>query len=293
MNRTPAPDQQPEGELARSRPAEARALVAMAAATLLVQNGAYAAMAAAGIAPREAVLASLACGIAWVVLVTGPFAAGAATTFRAVLRAGVVADASAVGLIVLCLAARDPVSARRLVPLVAALKIYCTYAAVAMTAAAAVRCARSCPGRAAVGTVVSVVLLAALATPFWIGGILDALVRGDQVARDAGTAFIGEALSFNPFYSIGSAVADRAAFVWHEEGLMYRITAIRDIVAPPPVSWYAAGVRYAVAAAVLAGLALLRRRRPPPAVTTGGPPLAAPENRSAEPRNSAPPARGG
>ena len=293
MNRTPATDQLPEGELARSRTAEAWTLVAMAAATLLVQNGVYAALTAAGAGPRETVLASLACGIAWVALVTAPFAAGGATTFRAVLRAGVVADASAVGLIVMCLFAKDPVSARRLVPLVTALKIYCTYVAVAMTSAAAVRCARSAPGRAAVGIAVSVVLMAALTTPFWIGGTLDALVRGDQAGRAAGTAFVREALSFNPFYSIGSAIADHTAFVWHEEGLMYRITAIRDIIAPPPVSWYAAGIRYAVATAALAGLALLRRRRHTPAPATSDPTPVASENRPAEPQNSAPPARDG
>ena len=239
-------------------------VIAAAGATLAIQNGIYAAS-AASIWPREAVLTTLAASILWIAVSAGTLAAGAATSLRAVLRAAAVADASAVTLIVLCLAARDPTSGHRYVPIVGALKIYCTYAAVALAAAAAVRCARSPAGRAAAGVLVAAPRRAALATPLWSGGIRNPPARAGQSARTEGITFIGEALSFNPFYSITSAVADRTGFVWHQAPLMYRITAVGDIVAPPPVRWYAAPIRYAGAALLLAAVALLRHTlRPRP-----------------------------
>jgi hypothetical protein len=192
------------------------------------------------------------------------------------LRAGVTADAAALVLLAVCLTARDPASHQRYVPLLAVLKIYCTYAAAALVAAAGVCCARGPRTRAAAAVAVSAVLLAALATPFWTDGMLSRAARTDQGGRTALLA--REALAVNPFYAVTSAVSGRVHFVWHEESpLLYGHTALgaREVAAPP-VSWYDAPLRLAGLAALLAAVSLARaiasRGRSPGGGRTGEPP---------------------
>ena len=101
----------------------------------------------------------------------------------------------------------------------------------------------------------SLVLLAALATPFWIGGTLAA--AGELTAGHV----VAAAVYANPFYAVTSAVVHQTQFVWHQAPWMYRITRIGDYAAPPPVPWYSAAVLYGSLAAVLAAAQVLRPRR--------------------------------
>ena len=67
------------------------------------------------------------------------------------------------------------------------------------------------------------------------------------------------ALYANPFYSISSAIAGSASFVWHLAPGMYRNTLMGDAVPAPVVPWYAAAVVYACIGGIAWGIRLIRR----------------------------------
>jgi len=263
MAHKPAPGSPPaptRGRLLNLPAEEVWAGILMAVITVAIQSGTFLAARYASVPARAAVLATLAAGTLWVALVTGVFAAGAATALRTVVRAGVVCDASAVTLLVLCLAARDPATGDRYVPLLAAAKIYCTYVALALAAAAAVCCARSPAGRTAVGVLVAVVLFASLATPFWMDGTLYRQANDPEGVKTWGAA---GAVFANPFYSVAAAVNERVRFVWHgAESLLYARKAVisEHFVPVPSVPWYAAPLVFAALGTVLAAAAYLRHR---------------------------------
>lgn len=232
--------------LARDGPA----VLVAAAITLAVELGVFFLARAAGTDRRNAVLATLATVVLWVALAAPAFACSGRTTFSALLRGGIVADASAVALLVLWLATPY-------VTFLAAVEIYCILAAVALATAAAVLTVRPGTGRTVAAVVAASILVLALASPFWIGGLLQ------ETHGEAKQAVVTWAVAANPFYSILSAVVDETAFVWHLAPVMYRITRIGDYAAPPPIPWYSAVVVYGILALMLAATHLLRRRPQP------------------------------
>jgi hypothetical protein len=230
---------------------DGRAVVAAAAATLLVELGVYLLAGLVGTATSRAPLAALAAATLWVALAGPVLAASARTSLSAVLRGGTVADASALALIVLWLSSAD-------VTFLAAVKIYCALAAMALAAVAATRLARSGAGRYALAVAAAGTLVLGLASPFWIGGPMRA--AGPRAAETLAAV----AVYANPFYAITAAVSQEAGFVWHQADVLYRWTRLGDYAAAPPACWYASVVIHLAAALVLGALAAARARRPRP-----------------------------
>jgi len=216
-----------------------------AAATLIVELGALAFAFAAGAQWRHATLLVLGTSAVWVCIACPALASGGKGGLSAAIRAGIVADASLVALVVLWLAGPY-------VTLGSVVKVYCTLAALALFSIAAVRCAVSPAGRAAMAVAVSILLMTAMSAPVWTGGILSS-----DVASGAAGAWV---VRVSPTYSIASAVP-RAAFIWHEAPVMYRITWVGDSVPAPPVEWYTATILYGGSAFVLSVVAFVRAGR--------------------------------
>ena len=240
---SPAPDR-PAGVLAGS----GGAMAAWAAATVAVQVGTYGVALAGGAPQIPATLAALAVAVLWVAAAAPLAAAATDDTLAALLRGGSVVDASVVLLTVVW-------AASPAVTLGAAAKTYCVLLAAGLAGIAACRVGRTGSGRLVLAVAAGVVLLALAASPFWIGGAIHG-VRG-EAAGD----IVAAAVYANPFYSITAALAEETGFVWHEAGVMYRITRIGDYSPAPPACWYAAAGIHACVAAGLAGLGLARHRR--------------------------------
>ena len=220
--------------------------------TLGIELGTFGLARSFGVPVREAVLATLATMAVWVALSVPAMAASGSTAMGALLRGGIVADTSAVTLIVLCIVTP-------FVTILAALKIYCILAMVALACVAAVRCARSDRARGAAAVVTAVLLFAAIATPFWTGGLLEA---GSYATRQAAVGYV---VAVNPLYSIFAAVVEQTGFIWHVAPRLYTVTRIGDAIAPPPPEWYSAAVVYGLMACILVATHLLRRPRRAPA----------------------------
>ena len=226
------------------------AMLAVATATLGVELGAF----ALGRGGANGVLAAIAASLLWVAMAAPALAAGAKDAWGAVLRAGTAVDASAVALLWMWLFARSP-DGEALVTFVAAVKIYCVLLATGLAGISAGRLGRSAAGRATAAVAMTVVLLAALATPFWTNGLVANLA--DQARRRT----VACSVYVNPFYSAVSAVVHEIPFAWNEAPLMYRITLIGDYAPAPPVPWYAAVIVWSSVAAALTATHALRRRR--------------------------------
>jgi len=224
-------------------------VAAIAAATIVLQLGVLLLPGAFGVAPRAAMLAVLMASGVWVALAAPILAAGAPGALAAVLRGGIVADATAVLLVVLWLTRPE-------VTFLAAVEMYCIYASVALCGVAA-GCVASTPaGRYAAAVVATVVLLAVQAGPFWLPGVCQFVAQGHK------TAVAGIGLRANPVYGIFSAMAGDSGFVWHFDApLMYRITQLGEDIPVPVVRWYHPVAIYLGAAGILAATHLVRRRR--------------------------------
>ncbi len=240
--------QRPRGEIRKLLARNGWAIAGASVATVVVELGAYFIGRTDGADSLAAVLAALSVAVVWVALAAPALAASGKGSADALLRGATVADASAVMLIILWLLSPH-------VTIVAAAKIYCTLAAVALAGTAAVCLGRSPAGRFALAVVAAGVLVAALGSPFWCGGLAQA------AGPETGPTVIALAVYANPFYSITSAVAEAAGsvgFVWHRWNMMYEI--VPDDFIAPPVPWYASMVIYGALAGVLAAGSLLRRR---------------------------------
>jgi hypothetical protein len=192
-----------------------------------------------------ATLGALAGGAVWVALASPVLAAGGKTWVSIMLRGGIIADASAVLLIVLWLVSPY-------VDLAAAAKIYCIYAASALLAVAAVSCARTTAGRYIAAVIAASAIMLAISTPFWVGGMLKA------AGQDVRTALAAAAVRVNPFYSITAAVFDHAKFAWNEAKVLYdRVQEIQVYASASP-RWYSAAAIHATLAALLAATNLVR-----------------------------------
>lgn len=228
-------------------------LLAASAATAAVELGALALARGVGTGPREAILVCLAAMTMWVALASAPLAAGGRTNWDAALRGAIPADASLLVLLVLPFLGSSPDTARSYVDFPGALGIYCVLAAVAVFSIAAVCCGRSATARQVIAAAVAVVLAAAIAGPFWTGGLIHA------GPYPAATALVAWAIRANPFYAVTGAIAERMRFFWHEWGLMYdRIGSFRDYT-PPPLRWHETAILYAALAAALGLVATIRR----------------------------------
>ena len=225
---------------------DGRATVAAAAATIVVELGACFVPLAVGVRPHEAVLTALAATVVWVVLAAPAFAASGRGGLGALLRGGIVADASGIVMIVFWLIGRAG-AWPEMVTFLSAAKIYCTVAAVALFAVAVVGCFAGEPARFAAAVGAAVLLLAASASPLWVGGLLHGLSRPAAATAAAWAVYV------NPFYSVTAAVNEQTGFLWHQYGVMYGLTWIGDF-GVPPVRWFAAAAIYGAAALVL-GLA--------------------------------------
>lgn len=237
----------PPGGLRRIIARDGWAVGAAAAATIGVEVGVYVLALSAGAPRLHAALATLAVATLWTALAAPVLAAEAADGLGAVLRAGIVADASAVALIVLWLSCPQ-------VGLLGAVKIYCILAAMTLPAMAVSRLACGPGGRFALAVATATGFVAALASPFWIGGAL-------RVASRRATGMISAAaVNVNPFYAVTAAISDSARFVWHQAPVMYRITRIGDYAVSIP-HWYVPVLLCCAAAAVFAALAVVLRHR--------------------------------
>jgi len=195
----------------------------------------------------HATLGALAIGAAWVAVTCPALAAGGKNWLAAMLRGGIVADASALSLLVIWLVSPC-------VTLLAAIEIYAIYAASALLGIAVVSCARTPAGRYAAAAIAAAAVMLTLATPFWMGGILKAAGQGTRPAIAAA------AVRVNPFYSITAAVFDNTSFAWNEAKIMYgKIQQIQDYASAAP-RWYSAAAVHGAAAAMLAAICLIFKR---------------------------------
>ncbi len=192
-------------------------------------------------------LAALAAGAIWVPLASGPLSVGARDVFGGLLRGGIVADASAITLIVLWLTTPY-------LTFMAAVKIYCIYAAMAVFAVAAARFTLYKGGPTAgytVAVAAAVLIFASLASPFWVEG------PAGSVPPSLRDGVVEWSVYANPFYCVLAAVVRKTGYIWHEQGMMYEtISHIRDFT-PPAAKWYTSAVIHIAAAGVLSGLGLI------------------------------------
>lgn len=119
---------------------------------------------------------------------------------------------------------------------------------------AVVRMLRSNTGRMCLAVLVSVLMLAAIASPFWIGAWFDS---GDY---DGNQRLAECAVTINPFCPAITVLADRIHFTWYTQQAMYEYTRLGEFVAPPPARWYMTCVVYLAMAAIclLIGFAIGR-----------------------------------
>ena len=217
-----------------------RALVAAAAATAAVELGVYLLALWAGGPGDTPVMATLAASCLWTALAAPVLAASGKDILSALLRAGVVADAGGLTLLVLWLVSPQ-------VTFLAAARIYCVLVCMVLPGVAAWTLGRSASSRYAASLVVAAAGLLALTSPFWAGGAMKAFSA--QAAPDVAAVCV----CVNPFYSVAAALPETVRFVWHQATALYRITRLGDFAMPPAARWYTAAlVDLASAAALLA-----------------------------------------
>lgn len=231
---------------------DGKAMILAASVTVCLELGVYFAARIAGAGQLGATLGALAASVLWVALAAGPLAASGEDFPASLLRGGIVADASAVSLVVLWLVSPY-------VSILACLQAYCALAAMAIFAVALVRLGRSRAQKRAMGLAAGLILAMAIATPFWTGGLLAG--ANHQTAQ----TLVDWAVSVNPFYSVCVSVAQRTGFVWHQAPLLYRITRIGDYVSPVPPNWYDSPVVFAVGAIIAGLVGILIRKTLSPA----------------------------
>lgn len=232
------------------------AMLGATVATLAVVLGVYLAGRAAGAGPPDATVASLAAGTLWLALASPILAAGGSGALSALVRGGIVADASGLALLVLWLLRRFSHAGGPCLTFLAAVEIYCTFVAIALVQVAAARCPRSPAWRYAAAILAAAIMAALLATPFWVTG------PAGMAAPRTRPAIAAAAVYLNPFYSVTSAVVEQTGIVWHQRGALYDLSGLFEHHAPPPVPWYTAAVLYSLLAGILAATHLVRRPAP-------------------------------
>lgn len=215
--------------------------LAIVAATLVVEMGVFFLACGWGLGLRQSASAALMTAAVWTALAAPIFAAGARGALRSLLRAGLVADATLLTLLVIW--AWWNRQASQTGPLgemtfISILEVYCTFVAMTVLAAGVVNCQRRAAGRHIVAAIVAACMMLALASPLWAGGLIAAT---DGVAR---AAVADMAVWLNPFYSITAPLIGSFNYVIHQEGIMYQLTLIGDYVAAPDCPWFIATAIY-------------------------------------------------
>lgn len=239
------------GEFFRS---EIWALGISTAATLAIILGTYFASQSHSAPAAENLLATLAIGAIWTALACPVLAAGGKSWLRALLRAGVVVDMLGIAFLIIWIAQRSDADNLPCLTVVGAMKAYCIYLAMCLVAVAAVGCARSPAGRYVAAVVAAVLLMAAMASPFWVNGTLEKALPANRAA------IIGGAVGWNPFYSLSAAVVEETKIVWHQLPVLYSMTRIGEYTSPGPIQWAAILYRYGLVAGVLTTVAIVRAR---------------------------------
>ena len=223
------------------------AMLVGAAATIVVELGTFALARLSGAGPIAAMLTVLAVSAVWVAMASPTMAAGGERIISCYLRGCVVADASAVALVVLWLAVGE-------MTFLAAVKVYCIFAAVSLAGAATVAIGRTSPGRCALAVTAAAVLMVALASPVWLGG------PAGYLGPDGRETFTLAVVRANPFFAVLAATSDKVHYVWPEMSVMYGMTALGDTIPLPPVRWHWPVLIYLAVAAAGLGVSLVRRR---------------------------------
>ena len=245
--------------------ADLRAGLAILVASAAVELCAWGAVLAWTGRHDQALLTGLAVGVLWAAMAGPVLAAGGAGPLGALARGGLVADGLGVALAVIAAASSD-------LTLLDAAKAYVVCLGMCLTGVCAAGLAPRPLGRAVAGVVTAVALLAALAGPFWVGGLL-ASVGGRGAERLAAAAVWA-----NPFYSASAALSQRMGFAWHLSPRLYELTRLGTDVPVAPAHWYGAAVVYFALAGLLGVAGALFRRRGP-AGRASGPPGGAPPGR--------------
>ena len=243
----------PQGPSLRSLLAcQGAAVIASAAATFAVIVGFYAAACVSGAPSGNCILAALAAGTIWTAVASPIMSAGAAGALASAMRLAAVVDTAGVSLLVIWLCGRVGIGGG--VGFVAAVKIYCVWAVMALAGFAAVFLARSAAGRYAIGVAAGLVGLLAAASPFWTNGIVE------HVDAQTRQAVVTAAVQCNPFYAVMASVVDQTRLVWHQAPVLYDITRIGQYNAPAPAMWHPFVIRCGALALFLAACAVIRRR---------------------------------
>jgi hypothetical protein len=223
----------------------APALAAAAAVTLLIGLVVRYGSRAAGTPPAQADILTLLAVTAWIALAAAPLAAGAGRALGALLFAGIMADAAAVGLLVMGLTG----------PLITwsiAWRTYLIWSALAVSAAGVVRLADRPGARAALSLAFSTAAFAACSSLTWSSG----LVLHLEGSWREHTATI--AAGINPMLNI-SQLLRGAGFFWPEQPVMYRLTRMGQDYAAPAVAWHVGAAGWWILAAAAWATLLLRR----------------------------------
>jgi len=217
-------------------------IAAVLATTVAIELAAY--LAAQRHVPARAAAIGLAAATLWTILAAPVLAAGGRSILLAALRGGAVVDAGAVLLVVLWIHGASD--------LAGLVKIYLTWAAIALAQIMAVCVARSASRRYAAALAATAVVLVLAAAPFWANRlILSARATQEQAVRLV--------WAYNPFLAATTQLAEPAAVVWQERPILYEHTVLgRDVPLYRP-AWYASLAAYLLPALALAIVA--RRRR--------------------------------
>ena len=227
------------------------------AVTLLVEMGVFFLACGSGLGLRQSASAVLMTSVVWTALAAPIFAAGARGALRSLIRAGLVADATLLTLLVVWVwwnRHLDLTGQLAEMTFTSILEVYCTFVAMTVLAAGAVNCPRRVAGRYIVAVIVAACMMLALASPLCTGGLIAAT---DGAAR---ASVAGMAVWLNPFYSITTALIDSLNYVIHQEGVMYQLTLIGDYVAAPACPWYTATAIYLPLGTLLLALGRARSR---------------------------------
>jgi hypothetical protein len=231
--------------------------LAIVALTLAVEMGVFFLACGSGLGLRQSASAALMTAVVWTALAAPIFAAGACGALRSLIRAGLVADATLLGLLAVWVwwnRHLGQTGELAEMTFTSILEVYCTFAAMTVLSAGAVNCSRRPAGRYIVAAFVGACMMLALASPLWTGGLIAAT---DGTAR----AFVaGMAVWLNPFYSITTPLIDSLNYVIHQEGVMYQLTLLGDYVAAPACPWFTATSIYLPLGIILL---LVGRARPP------------------------------
>lgn len=229
-----------------------RAMVVGACGTAVAMVGLYLAARAGGATEANCVLTALAAVVLWIAIAAPMISASADDWASRLLRAGALADAAGLCLLVIWLlgrAGREPV-----LQFVAAVKVYCILGVMTLAAAAAVSVARGIVARYAAALASAIVLLVACSTPFWINGLVD------YASPAWRTRIVELAVESNPFYAVTTILVERTHQVWHQSPVIYDITRIGEYNAPGPAEWYWFVLGCGAAGAAFFAVAMVRAR---------------------------------